>query len=53
MTGDKLGEAALLVEMISHHSGYLAVMTGPGSDLKTGLVSLLLDGALLRAPPTG
>ena len=42
MTGDKLGEAALMVEMISHHSGYLAVMTGPGCDLKTGLVSLLL-----------
>ena len=42
VNGEKLSEASLLVEMISHHSGYLAVMTGPGSDLKTGLVSLLL-----------
>ena len=42
MNGDKLSEASLLAEMISQHSGYLSIMTGPGSDLKTGLVSLLL-----------
>ena len=42
VNGEKLSDASLLVEMVSHHSGYLAVMTGPGSDLKTGLVSLLL-----------
>ena len=42
MNGEKLSEASLLAEMISQHSGYLAIMTGPGSDLKTGLVSLLL-----------
>ena len=43
--GDKLqsNEAALLVEMVTQHSGYLAVMTGPGSALKTGLVNLLLS----------
>ena len=43
MNGGKLSEAGLLAEMISQHSGYLSIMTGPGSELKTSLVSLLLS----------
>ena len=43
MNGDKLSDAETIVDMITNHSNYTSIVSGPSSETKTALINLLLS----------